>query len=610
MSFIDTKNQNTNTFNNYKQQAGLQINLPVDQLARLMRFIVSNNEYISDKNINNVVKLLDLIDPSLVYPETAVTGRYYFDFLKELASIMSNKEITDDVGLKEYLMGEIAEKVIPINIVEECITIIDEVILYEEAYFTEQEVRGINKYVEDKLQYSYLYKNLQTLTNLTERIQLNKEKTSTINSDADKVITEMYHDIRSVKTDSSSEYNKVDFSDKEKAIAAINKHMMTLKSPSAKLKSGIKKLNRMVNGGFEGGRTYFFFGTPKSFKSGTLLNLALSCARNNPEVPRILENGLIPVIIYCTMENDMKETVERTFEFATASEISESRLTPHEVYDVVHEVISPANGGIEVIMDYQASNTKNTEYLYDLYDQLKAEGKQCIMMVQDYLGRIKSVKAPNADLRIELGAITDEFSVFAKEKNIPLLSAGQLNREATKVKEDWERRNVNDIASSLNISMIAESAQIQQNLDYAIIVCRETSKTEVDGVPKERDYLGFHLVSTRGKEKVDKATGRKMRYFAIPFENGFKVAEDYNTEFDYGVESVSAANQTPEQHNKQQEMINNLSQPRGQNIGASRPISNTQGSSVNPTSIYKMQSKNSRPSSMNNLNNVDLAEEF
>src|SRR5699024_11233461 len=105
--------------------------------------------------------------------------------------------------------------------------------------------------------------------------------------------------------------------------------------------------------------------------------------------------------------------------------------------------------------DLKKNNEVSTDYLYEVYENLADQGYQMIMMVQDYLKRIRSSDHIE-DLRIRLGEITNEFTVFAKEKEIPLVTAAQLNREAYRNVEKALSENKTDIAKQLDRSQIAE----------------------------------------------------------------------------------------------------------------------------------------------------------
>src|SRR5699024_10960484 len=285
----------------------------------------------------------------------------------------------------------------------------------------------------------------------------------------------------------------------------------------------------MINGGFENGRVYSFFGTPKSFKSGTLLNMLMSVTlANKASDIQSLDPNKKPVVYYLTMENSMSESLDRMYEYITGYSMSESDQTPQEC---VNELIKYTyeKTGISLVVEYKKNNEVSTDYLYEVYENLADQGYQMIMMVQDYLKRIRASDHIE-DLRIRLGEITNEFTVFAKEKEIPLVTAAQLNREAYRNVEKALSENKTDIAKQLDRSQIAESGMILENLDYGIIINRENARDE-----SQDDHLSFKLIASRGKMGED-----RIEYFAQPFDNSFKLSVDEGTPEIKGVESIGS----------------------------------------------------------------------
>src|SRR5699024_10874613 len=101
--------------------------------------------------------------------------------------------------------------------------------------------------------------------------------------------------------------------------------------------------------------------------------------------------------------------------------------------------------------------------------------------------------------------------------------------------------------SHMFVSHIAESVQIQQNLDYGIIVAREkVTKVDEMGVETSSDYIAFKLVASRDLQQEDE-NGNKLEYFALPFENGFKIAQDEGTDMIKWSESVARASMSDEE---------------------------------------------------------------
>lgn len=540
MSFLDNVQKTNKPIYDSSRTDTFVLTMSLNELTKYIRYMVADSPNISEKNRRNLRRLLESINIEASYPEENMTGRYIFIFLKMFTEMMLDDYFGDEMSIRDYFMNEVADKGeggIPSDIVNECLGHIHNQLNYVDYRFSENEIFLLNQYVEDRLQYNYLIKNAQAMKELSERITYGSESLRAINEDAKLLVEKIYRNIRETDTSNQAMTSELDFSDEVTGEEIIQKEIHNLKSPTNKLKVGYKLLNSAVGGGFEGGRTYYFFAPPKSFKSGTLLNLACSLCANNPDVINSVQTHMTPVVVYLTMENTLRETLERLFEYATGNKLRNTNLTSNQVMQIINEKISDKTG-IKLVLRYAPSHSETTEFLYDIVEDLKRKGRQPIAMIQDYIGRIKSANREKNELRIVLGEISDQFSVFAQHYGIPLITAGQLNRAGVERKELMMNSNAPDIAQQLTGSYIAESINILNNLDFAFTVCRESHILTKDGSETEVIYNGFHLISQRQESTKEDSS---YTYFAQPFENGFKLVEDVEMDRPAGVFSIARA---------------------------------------------------------------------
>ena len=266
-------------------------------------------------------------------------------------------------------------------------------------------------------------------------------------------------------------------------------------NPSTKLKTGMVSFNRSLAGGFENGRVYVYLGLPGEGKSTTLLNLGLQLKQNNTHY-QTKDKTKRPCILFLTMENSLDETIERIFNIL----VSESSMSEYNSSMDVKKILMQ-NGlaitdesPIDFVIQYVPANTVNTDYLYTIYDQLLDEGKECICVIQDYIKRIRSrdFKLLKGDMRLGLGAVIDEFKEFAIDKQIPVITASQMNREATSKVDDGRKNRGVDLVRNLGRNNIGESLLILENADAAFIITPENTKFG-------RRYLGVSSIKTRYK---------------------------------------------------------------------------------------------------------------
>ena len=266
-------------------------------------------------------------------------------------------------------------------------------------------------------------------------------------------------------------------------------------NPSTKLKTGMVAFNRSLAGGFENGRVYVYLGLPGEGKSTTLLNIGLQIKQNNTQYTT-KDKSKRPCILFLTMENSLDETIERIFNIL----ISEDNMSSYGSSDKVKKILMQ-NGlaitdesPIDFVIQYVPANTVNTDYLYTIYDQLLDQGKECICVIQDYIKRIRSrdFKLLKGDMRLGLGAVIDEFKEFAIDKQIPVITASQMNREATSKVDDGRKNRTVDLVRNLGRNNIGESLLILENADAAFIITPEITKFG-------KKYLGVSSVKTRYK---------------------------------------------------------------------------------------------------------------
>jgi hypothetical protein len=166
---------------------------------------------------------------------------------------------------------------------------------------------------------------------------------------------------------------------------------------------------------------------------------------------------------------------------------------------------------------YRPSRSINTADIDNMIDDLKLEGYEVRMVVHDYIKRIMPVEY-TGDIRIDLGTVVDEFSTIAKKRQIPFVSASQLNRDASKAIEQALESKKNNIGQKLGISHTGESKLMIENADYVFINFIETQAST------GKVYLTSKRVKSRGRKKSE------VEYIAHPFvkDNGMLLDEDIN----------------------------------------------------------------------------------
>ena len=224
-----------------------------------------------------------------------------------------------------------------------------------------------------------------------------------------------------------------------------------------------------------------------------------------------------PCVVLLTMENTVTESVERLFGMATGR----SNMSDYTVENAMRmlreegELYLTDASPIDIIIKFKPSNSVDTSYLYTLTEDLEDQGLEVIAMFQDYIGRIRSTERL-ADTRLEYGMVVDEFKTYAEIKDVPVITVGQLNRDASKHIDEARTNSQSDLVRLIGRSNISESMLILNNIDAGFMIAPEVKATG------ER-YLGVQRIKIRYN-----AGDRDCLY--LPFANStLKLVEDYGS---------------------------------------------------------------------------------
>jgi len=505
--------------------------------------LTDNERFIKEAEIRNLSNLLDEIDVESVYEVGEVSLRNKFYFLKELVKIKYDGSIKDTGAIAEHLESVFKHKMSDNDLSENLYIMFN----YEEDKKNNEgmrnsEIDSLNEFVRSRIQYIALYKAIDNIEGMYFDLKSNQDSPRDIvrkHKDTFYNINTIMKKIDTARMDQRGD--SFNLLDTKASTNMIKRTLEEKRSDSNMISSGLKALDVMLGGGFEKGRLYTFLGAPKSFKSGTILNMALAACTLKPyDKNEMNDPNKIPTVVYMTMENSLEETMERIFTYLTGKSMRTLDIDHREFYEILKRETYDKTG-VNFFMTYKNKNTEGitTDYLYDLHDRLEEDGMEPVLFVHDYLARISS-KHNIEDLRIRLGSVTDEFTAYAKDKNVPLVTAAQLNRDAQHLFDSYKIDKKRDALKNITRQNVSESSQIIENTDVAIAVFRESFQEED---PNLNDYITFKYIVGRNPS----TDSNFKSYFAQEFENGFKFKLDAYTDNDYSKEAVDM-NMTDKEH--------------------------------------------------------------
>ena len=484
------------------QTKKIPIKFDLSMLNMFIGYLFKKSVQITRKSLMNMKRLFDVIDESIYENNDAMEARIEFINKALEAKLIKGFEL-DDVIIN-YCKSDTYDK--------ENQDIINNIQLYTRINY--EEIKYINKCIEDRLQYYYLYYYKDAIYETIERLDSGDYKSFyEINNKLTSICTSLINQVRNSKSiDTVDQFSLSDENFDSNVIDIVTK----LQNPSRVIKTGIRKLNEILSPGFLSSRLYLFMGLPGGWKSGMLLKVVRDTKLYNSDI-EVKKPGKQPAVLLITMENEVIETVERLFNMSV-SDSNIRNFTPKQVLKMVKdsgELTINNTNGIDIIIRYYPNRSINTEDLYTIIDDLSDDGKEVVMLVLDYIKRIRPTEK-GKDEKEELKNITNELKSLAIEYDIPVVSAHQLNRQGASVIDAAMQANKEDLGRFLGRSNAGSAWEIVENSDVVIII----------NIEKKRQtgqyYLTFKRVKIRYKDMSD------LSYFNHPFDpnNRMKLLDD------------------------------------------------------------------------------------
>jgi replicative DNA helicase len=494
----------------FKQKITMKFN--VSQLERTIVALI--NYGFNKKFAANVIRLFNLFIEDSYKNDYEKDVRVYL--VKKIAMVITEHDITNKDSILSFLeIGGRYE--------EEATNILNSLF---ELQIEENELQMLDKLISQQLRFSIIGEDSQSLADMLTNLQSdNYEDFDTFIEVFHSSIDGLNRDLRSARESIIDSKSDVSLAS-DSFVNLLGKIIKSDRNPSAKIKSGIRAINEAFNGGYEKGRVYLALGLAKGWKSGYLLNSALWAIKYNKFTTR--NPKLKPVVVYLTMENSIDETVKRIWSHCFGNDSEMSQYEPAVAARMLEEqkIFTPNKPDLpELVIWHRSTKSINTADMNSMLDDLEKDGKECVFLVQDYIKRIRST-VNHKELRFELSIISDEFASIAKEREIPILTAMQMNREAFRAFEASSTMEGQISAiEKMGASNVGESIDLIQNVDYAFILGRtsNTKLNEYDEIEYSDRYLIFKLIAARGK--APKVTSFEHRF---KDKNDMALVEDVN----------------------------------------------------------------------------------
>ena len=375
------------------------------------------------------------------------------------------------------------------------------------------EILWVNKIIADALNYGFIYSEIDKLERLCNRFK--SEDYSSKESILNEFKNEIFNIQNKFRQSDANASSELYFSlEDNKFDECIREVYETVTSPSNKLITGLTGMNEMLGGGYESKRVYAFFGLPSEGKSITLLDMALQIKKYNPGYV-CNDPTKKPCVVYFTLENGLEESVARLCEMVGIK----GSLSDYTIDELIYklrtegELYLNSASPMDIVIKYKPGMTVDTSYLYTISEELEDNGYEVVAVIVDYIKRIRS-SLDSSDTRVWLGNVVNELKVFASTKNAVVITASQMNRDATSHIDESRKANKSDLVRMLGRSQIGESMLILENLDGAFLIAPEWDENK-------NKFLGIQRIKKRYKAS-------ELEYVYYPYQNEIKLLEDFN----------------------------------------------------------------------------------
>ena len=463
------------------------------------RYVISTSSYLRITHLINLRKLISGLDPNTYENDP--------DKIKRVKFLFAGLEARIDYKLNDInlVMNHVMSRL------DFDVDFID----FNNYELNADEILWVHQMVSESLQYFFVYDATDKLLDLCTRIKSSDyQHRGILIQEFESVVDQLKNQFRTSKSDDS--LTDMTFSLRpEKFEQVVTETHNLIRNPSRRLMTGMQGLNEMIGGGFESGRVYMLLGITGIGKSITILNLLYQLKRYNKHY-KTKDPTKTPCIVLLTMENTVVETITRLFDLVVNNSQGMANYTIEEVLRKLREegeLLLNDDSPIDIVIKYKANKSVDTSYLYTLCDDLEDDGYEVMAVIVDYIKRIRS-SLDNSDTRIWLGNVINEFKVFAETKQCVVITASQLNRDATQHIDESRKANKNDLVRMLGRAQIGESMLILENLDGAFIIAPEWDN-------KGQKYLGIQRIKKRYKAS-------DLTYLYYPYQGEIKLLEDFN----------------------------------------------------------------------------------
>lgn len=383
----------------------------------------------------------------------------------------------------------------------------------------EDDLEYITNSLDQNLKFSYILDVKDNLIELTNDIETSSytDFPNLLNQYRD-LITGIMNFFR--RTDSSSMTNEIVHTGDPTFLDILYDTYEAIRNPASALQTGWQALNSALGprGGFQNKNLYCLHANTNSFKSAMLLHISRMIKEYNASrvIDEFKRTGKIPTILHISMENDNDEDNERLYKTVVKKDLGKC-TSREELNQSWEHNFGNSNGEEENPIDisflHVDARSLSVDEIDIIIENLEEEGYRVIACVVDYLGLIKPrLEDMGKDNRLQLKNIADDLLSLAKNRDIPVITAHQINRSGGAVLTNLKNQGGVNAISQMTNEFIGESYGIEQAVSWSAFI-----DIEIHG---EDRWLMFKRNKSRYKNKFGTET------FVMKIRDGIIIDDD------------------------------------------------------------------------------------
>lgn len=383
----------------------------------------------------------------------------------------------------------------------------------------EDDLEYITNSLDQNLKFSYILDVKDNLIELTNDIETSSytDFPNLLHQYRD-LVTGIMNFFRS--TDSSSMTNEIVHTGDPSFLDILYDTYEAIRNPASALQTGWQALNSALGprGGFQNKNLYCLHANTNSFKSAMLLHISRMIKEYNAS--RVIEEfkrtGKIPTVLHISMENDNDEDNERLYKTVVKKDLG--KCTSREELNQSWEhnfgnSNSEEENPIDISFLHVDARSLSVDEIDVIIENLEEEGYRVIACIVDYLGLIKPrLEDMGKDNRLQLKNIADDLLSLAKNRDIPVITAHQINRSGGTVLTNLKNQGGVNAISQMTNEFIGESYGIEQAVSWSAFI-----DIEIHG---EDRWLMFKRNKSRYKNKFGTET------FVMKIRDGIIIDDD------------------------------------------------------------------------------------